>query len=311
MLGLDNLDATYSVALKRARLARCEHERFTFLQGDVASPADLARAFASGVDRVVHLAAQVGVRPSLVDPEAYLAANLVGFCRTIEAARQAGVKHFLFASSSSVHGANRELPFTEAQRTDHPVSFYAATKKADELVAHAYGHSHRLPVTALRLFTVYGPWGRPDMAIFAFARAIAQGTPLRLHGKATRRDFTYIDDAAAAIIAALDRPPVPTLEAGSGGAPDPVPFRVLNVGSGRPVALTELVALLERGLGRRAMVEVGNSQAGDMPATWASLDELDAVTGYRPETSLAAGVARFVDWYLGHYVGRFDDVGES
>lgn len=296
VIALDSLSDFNDVALKRARLALLTHDHCTFVHGDICDEATLARVFSKRIDAVVHLAAQVGVRHSIDHPAAYVDTNLVGFSRTLEAARRHGVGHFLYASSSSVYGANRELPFSEQQPTDHPISLYAATKKANELIAHSYSHLFSLPTTGLRFFTVYGPWGRPDMALFLFTECILAGRPIKLFGHgAVRRDFTYIDDVAAAVVSLLDLPPA--AHTCASGAPQ----RILNVGNRAAVAVPRLIALLEAALGLTAIVEPLPMQAGDLLATWADVDALEAVLGPQPNTPIEVGVQRFVEWYQRDY----------
>jgi UDP-glucuronate 4-epimerase len=307
--GLDNLNDYYDVSLKQARLSIARAQRgFDFVQVDVGHRAALAHAFATHKpDRVIHLAAQVGVRNSLKDPAAYVDTNLGGFGNILEACRKHEVGHLVYASSSSVYGGNTRLPFSEQDNVDHPVSLYAATKKANELMAHAYSHLYRMPVTGLRFFTVYGPWGRPDMAPFLFARAIREGRPVEVfnHG-AMLRDFTYIDDAVEAVLRVCDKPAEPD-PAFDSAAPNPAtsnaPYRVFNVGNSQPVALLDFIAALESALGRPANKTLLPMQPGDVQATAADTAELQAWVGFRPATPLDEGVHRFAEWYLGHYPG--------
>jgi UDP-glucuronate 4-epimerase len=282
--GFDNVNAYYDVALKEARLAELAKAGgdWNFLRADLADRAAVDAAFAAPFDRVIHLAAQAGVRHSLEHPLDYVASNLLGFTHVLEACRRAGTPHLTFASTSSVYGANTRLPFTESQDVGHPLQFYAATKRANELMAHAYAHLYQLPCTGLRFFTVYGPWGRPDMAPMIFARAISEGTPLR----------------ASDLVAAPDPDWDPA-------DPDPgssaAPFRLYNIGNNAPVELADFVAALERELGRKAVVELAPPQPGDVPDTWADSARLTAATGWRPETSVAEGVRRFVAWYRAYH----------
>jgi len=289
--GVDNLDPYYDVALKEARLARLEPlTGFRFERVDLADAAAAAALFRDGGHRaVVHLAAQPGVRHSLVNPESYLVNNLVAFGHVLEGCRHARVAHLVYASSSSVYGANHTLPFSEDQNVDHPVSLYAATKKANELMAHSYSHLYRLPTTGLRFFTVYGPWGRPDMSPMLFARAILAGEPIKVfnHGR-MRRDFTYVDDVAEGVVRILGVPP-----AGSGATP----YAIYNIGNHTAVELETFIATLETALGRRAIREYVSMQPGDVPATYAAIDRLAAATGFAPHTPLADGLARFAAWY--------------
>jgi UDP-glucuronate 4-epimerase len=289
--GQDDLNAYYEPALKRARLAQLlAQPGFAFTEAGVQDAAAVTRLFeAARPEGVVHLAAQAGVRYSLENPRAYTEANLVGFGNVLEASVRAGVRHLVFASSSSVYGANQKVPFSEDDPVDHPVSYYAATKKGNELQAHAFSHLHRLPVSGLRFFTVYGPWGRPDMAPVLFARAILRGEPIKVfnHGR-MRRDFTYVDDVVEAVVRVLARPPE-----GKDGA---APYRILNVGNSSPVELGEFIALLERHLGKAAVKELVPMQPGDVPATWADTRRLEALTGFAPRTPLDEGLRRMAEW---------------
>ena len=300
VLGVDNLNAYYDVRLKEARLALLEpHAGFGFARADIADREAMATTIGGGrrsITGVVHLAAQAGVRHSLVDPYAYVQANVMGqvvmleLCRTLPA-----LEHLVYASSSSVYGGVAEAPFSTDARVDSPVSLYAATKKAGELIGHVYGHLYAVPATGLRFFTVYGPWGRPDMAYFLFARAILEGRPITLfnHGR-MKRDFTCIDDVVPAVLRVLDAPP----SAGGGGA---VPHRLYNVGNNRPEALTDFVAALERALGRKAVIEHAPMQPGDVEETWADIAALQRDHGYAPKTTIAEGIPRFIGWYREHY----------
>lgn len=292
VIGVDNLSPYYSIALKRARLARLEpRSGFRFHAFDIAAPGALQVLLASArPDAVLHLAAQAGVRYSLTDPEPYLQTNLVGFGRLLEACRAHPVRHLVYASSSSVYGANTKLPWSETDNVDRPVSLYAATKKANELMAHAYCHLFGVPMTGARYFTVYGPWGRPDMSPILFARAIMEGRPIAVfnHGDMAR-DFTYVDDAVEATLRLLDRPPA--------GTP---PWRIVNVGNHRPVRLPEYIAALERALGKRAIVELKPMQPGDVKETYADTEALREATGFAPATPLEEGLARFAAWFREH-----------
>ena len=304
VVGLDNLNDYYDPQLKRARLAALPG--FRFEQLDVADRAGVAQLFAQErFDRVVHLAAQAGVRYSLTHPHAYVDSNLVGFVNVLEGCRHAKVGHLVYASSSSVYGGNTRLPFSEHDNVDHPVSLYAATKKANELMAHTYSHLYGLPTTGLRFFTVYGPWGRPDMALFLFTRAILEGRPIDVfnHGRMVR-DFTYIDDIADGVVRVLDRPA--TADAAfDPQQPDPAgsnaPYRVFNIGNHDPVRLLAFIEAIEQALGRSAQKNWLPLQAGDVPATFADVAELAAWTGARPATPVREGVRRFVDWYRSYY----------
>ncbi len=294
--GVDNLDPYYDVALKEARLARLTpHPQFRFARVDLSDGSSAAALFRDGgFTEVIHLAAQPGVRHSLTHPEAYVTHNLVAFGHVVEGCRRAGVAHLVFASSSSVYGASHALPFSEDQNVDHPISLYAATKKANELVAHAYSHLYRIPATGLRFFTVYGPWGRPDMAPMLFARAILAGTPIGVfNGGNLRRDFTYIDDIVEGVVRVLDRPP-----AADG---DGAPYAIYNIGNHESVPLDTFIATLEGLLGRPALRENLPMQPGDVPETFAAIDRLSAHAGFAPSTPLSTGLARFVAWYREYY----------
>jgi UDP-glucuronate 4-epimerase len=301
--GFDNVNDYYDVGLKEARLAELARAGgdWRFLRADLADRAAVDAAFAEPFDRVIHLAAQAGVRYSLENPMAYVESNLVGFTHVLEACRHARTPHLVFASTSSVYGANTKLPFSEAQGVDHPLQFYAATKRAGELMAHSYAHLFALPCTALRFFTVYGPWGRPDMAPMLFATAIAEGRPVRLFSEGRHsRDFTYVDDVADGVVRAADQVATPD-PAFDPQAPDPAtsaaPFRIYNIGNRRPVQLLDFVAALERELGRKAIRELVAPQPGDVPDTFADVDRLEAATGWRPKTPVAEGVRKFIAWF--------------
>ncbi|MBB6254406.1 NAD-dependent epimerase [Nitrospirillum iridis] len=311
VVGLDNLTPYYDVALKEARLARLRaFPGFTEARIDLANREAVAALFgAHRFTRVVHLAAQAGVRYSLEHPAAYIDSNLVGFANLLEGCRAAATGHLVYASTSSVYGANTNMPFSPHAGADHPLTLYAATKRANELMAHSYSHLFRIPVTGVRLFTVYGPWGRPDMALFKFAEAIVQGRPIDVYGEGRmQRDFTYVDDVVTAILGLLDRPPVPDA-AWSGDRPDPAssgvaPYRLYNVGSDRPVDLMRYVRLLEEKLGLTADIRLLPIQPGDVPATWADIDDLARDVGYAPATPVEVGVERFVDWFRTYQAGR-------
>ena len=298
VVGLDNLNTYYDPALKAARLEILLREPgFAFERIDLVDRAALARLFARHrFARVVHLAAQAGVRHSIEYPHAYAEANLEGFVNVLEGCRHHGCGHLVYASSSSVYGANTKLPFSVDDKTDHPVSLYAATKKANELMAHSYSHLYRLPVTGLRFFTIYGPWGRPDMAIFLFTKAILEGTPIKLfnHGR-MRRDFTHVDDVTRVVLRLVDRLP------GDHGTAGGAPARIYNVGNNHPEQLTHVVAVLEKALGRMAVTEMLPMQPGDVTDTFADVADLMRDTGFRPATSIEDGIADFVAWYRDHY----------
>jgi len=291
VVGVDSLTDYYDVRLKQARLAQlAPHPGFRFLHADIADQAAMFDLFDRHPDatRVVHLAAQAGVRHSLIDPYAYVTSNVMGHVTVLEAARRLPrLEHLVYASSSSVYGGNAKLPFAEGDPVDTPVSLYAATKRADELISHAYGHLHGLPQTGLRFFTVYGPWGRPDMAYYAFAEAISQGRPITLYGNGTlKRDFTYIDDIVAGALACLDRVPA------AGEAP-----RLFNIGNNRAETVSELVRLLEQALGRAAVLRQEPRPLIDVAETCADLSAIQAHVGYQPTTPLAVGIPRFVEWF--------------
>ena len=305
--GLDNLNDYYDVSLKQARLAQLRDQPgFTFAQFDLADrPATSAFFDQTRPRRVIHLAAQAGVRYSLANPQAYIDANLVGFGTVLEGCRQTGVEHLVYASSSSVYGTNTRLPFSVHDPVDHPLSLYAATKKANELMAHVYSHLFALPTTGLRFFTVYGPWGRPDMALFRFAEAIVKGQPIDVFNQGRmRRDFTYIDDVAEGVMAAAERLPAPG-RAGNPAVSDPstsqAPYRLYNLGNHNPVPLLYLVELLERELGRVARKRFLPLQPGDVPATWAAVDDWTRDFGSGPATPIEVGVQRFVAWYRRYF----------
>ena len=307
VVGLDNLNDYYDVQLKRDRLARLlPHAAFRFVQLDVADHNGMATLFAAErFDRVIHLAAQAGVRYSLKNPQAYINSNVVGFMNVLEGCRHHGVQHLVYASSSSVYGGNTRMPFSERDSVDHPVSMYAATKKANELMAHTYSHLFGLPTTGLRFFTVYGPWGRPDMALFLFTKAILEGRAIDVfnHGQ-MQRDFTYVDDIAEGVIRVTDRVATadPTY---TSDRPDPAtshaPFRVFNIGNHQPVPLLDFIACIERALGMKATMNLLPLQDGDVPATYADVDALKAWADFAPATSIETGITRFVDWYRGYY----------
>ena len=303
VIGVDNLSPYYDPKLKQARLQQLAgNKNFEFVRLDLADRAATAALFAEHrFPLVIHLAAQAGVRHSLVDPHAYVDANLVGFLNILEGCRHQSCRHLVYASSSSVYGSNTKMPFRTSDNVDHPLSLYGASKKANELMAHSYSHLFALPTTGLRFFTVYGPWGRPDMAMWIFAAAISAGKPIKLfnHGK-MRRDFTYIDDVVQAVVRLVDRPAQGDPN-WSGEAPDPAsssaPWRVYNIGNNSPVELLDVVSLLEQALGKKAIRELVPMQPGDVPATFADVDDLMRDVGFKPSTPIAEGVARFIAWY--------------
>jgi UDP-glucuronate 4-epimerase len=304
VLGVDNLNAYYDPKLKQARLDElAQFTNFRFERIDLADRGRVVELFAAHrFPAVLHLAAQPGVRFSLIDPHAYADANLTGFLNVLEGCRQHGCGHLVYASSSSVYGANTRLPFRVGDNVDHPLSLYGATKKANELMAHAYAHLFALPATGLRFFTVYGPWGRPDMAVWSFTAAIVEGRPIRLFNEGRmRRDFTYIDDVVEAVVRLIDLPPRGD-PAWSGGPPDPstsrAPWRVYNIGNSRPIEVTELVRLLEQALGKSVIRELAPMQPGDVRETCADVADLAAAVGFAPKTPIEDGIKRFVRWYL-------------
>jgi UDP-glucuronate 4-epimerase len=299
VVGLDSLNDYYDPALKQSRLNILrEDSRFSFVHADLADRHAVRELFAKyRFPAVIHLAAQAGVRHSIDHPHAYVDANLEGFVNVLEGCRQHGCRHLLYASSSSVYGANTKLPFSVDDRTDHPVSLYAATKKANELMAHSYSHLYRLPVTGLRFFTIYGPWGRPDMAYFLFAKAIVEKSPIKLfnHGK-MRRDFTYIDDVTRVILRLIDHVP----QGGEGKIGD-APAQIYNVGNHHPEELMHVVSVLEKELGRQAIKEMLPMQPGDVLETFADIEDLTRDVGFAPQTSIEDGIRDFVAWYRGYY----------
>jgi UDP-glucuronate 4-epimerase len=298
VVGIDNLNRYYDVSLKRARLQRLTgFPAFRFLERDIVDRGAIGALFsAERFDAVMNFAAQVGVRYSVENPDAFADANLTGFCNILEGARRSRVGHLVFASSSSVYGANLKLPFSENDNVDHPVSLYAATKKANELMAHSYAHLFRIPTTGLRFFTVYGPWGRPDMALFRFTKNILEGRPIEVfnNGRLTR-DFTYIDDIVDGVVRVLDRPPR-RLDSASGA-----PYRIYNIGSDRAVELMHFIEVLQQALGTRAQLKLLRRQPGDVDATHADVSALQAAVGYRPSTPVEVGVPKFVEWYKAFY----------
>jgi len=307
VIGLDNLNDYYDVRLKEARLERLRgHANFEFHRISLSDRAPLAELFrASRPQRVLHMAAQAGVRFSLQSPDVYVESNLVGFLNVLEGCRHHGVEHLVYASSSSVYGANTRMPFSVHDNVDHPLSLYAATKKANELMAHSYSHLFRLPATGLRFFTVYGPWGRPDMALFLFTRSILEGRPIDVFNEGRmQRDFTYVDDVVEGVLRVMERVPTPD-PAWDGTAPDPgssrAPYRIYNIGNDQPAELSRLIECLESSLGRTAVKRMLPMQPGDVPATWANVEDLVRDTGFRPATALEDGVRNFVDWYRTYY----------
>ncbi|MEZ8740620.1 NAD-dependent epimerase [Photobacterium swingsii] len=307
VIGIDNLNDYYDIALKEARLVRIQHERFTFMALDIADREGIAALFAEQqFDRVIHLAAQAGVRYSLDNPMAYADSNLVGHLTILEGCRHNKVKHLVYASSSSVYGLNQKMPFDTADSIDHPISLYAATKKSNELMAHTYSHLYGIPTTGLRFFTVYGPWGRPDMALFKFTKKILEGEQIDVynHGELSR-DFTYIDDIVEGVLRIQDVIPEPSydwaVETGS-PATSSAPYRVYNIGHGSPVKLMDFITALETALGMEAKKNFMPMQPGDVYATYADTQDLFAATGYLPQVKVTEGVQAFVDWYRDFYL---------
>lgn len=303
VLGLDNLNPYYDVRLKEARLAQLTpFERFRFLKHDLADRSAMEEVFAAHpISRVVHLGAQAGVRYSLTNPHAYVDSNVTGFLTVLEGCRSRKVEHLVFASSSSVYGGNTRMPFSVQDNVDHPLSLYAASKKANELMAHSYAHLYGIPCTGLRFFTVYGPWGRPDMALFIFTKAILEGKPIQVFnfGK-MQRDLTYIDDIVEGVIRTLDRPAAAD-PAWCGDRPTPAgssaPYRLYNIGNHQPVELLRIIEVLEGTLGKKAKMELLPMQPGDVPATYADIEDLARDVGFRPDTPIEVGIPRFVEWY--------------
>jgi len=307
VVGLDNLNDYYDVNIKRARLARLQqHAGFRFLPMDLTDRDGMSRLFVGErFQAVVNLAAQAGVRYSLSNPHAYVDSNVVGFINVLEGCRHGGVEHLVYASSSSVYGANARLPFSEHSSVDHPLSLYAATKKANELMAHTYAHLYGLPCTGLRFFTVYGPWGRPDMALFLFTRAILAGEPIDVYNNGQmQRDFTYVDDIVDGVVRVIDRRAASNPD-WDGASPDPAtsnaPYRIYNIGNHRSEQLLRYVELIEKAAGRKAQMRMLPMQAGDVPATYADVDDLARDTGFAPSTSIEVGVPKFVAWYRSYY----------
>lgn len=308
VVGLDNLNDYYDVTLKKARLARfADMPGYTHIHADLADRAAMEKAFAEHKpQRVIHLAAQAGVRYAAENPHVYTSSNVIGFLHVLEGCRHHGVEHLVFASTSSVYGANTAMPFSEHKSAEHPLTLYAATKKANEQMAHSYAHLYGIPSTGLRFFTVYGPWGRPDMALFLFTRAILAGEPIRVfnHGK-HKRSFTYVDDIVEGVIRTLDKVP-PIDERWDSNQPDPAssgvaPYRIFNIGNERPVELLQYIEVLESCLGRKAIMEMLPLQPGDVPDTEADVTDLIQTVGYRPQVSVENGVANFVRWYREYY----------
>ena len=312
VVGFDNVNDYYDPELKEARLKGLEevnrqtNSGYNFMRDDLADRAAVELCFSNHrFDRVIHLAAQAGVRYSLENPRAYVESNIIATTNILEACRQAEVPHLTYASTSSVYGANTRMPFSEHRPADHPLQFYAATKRANELMAHSYSHLFRLPTTGLRFFTVYGPWGRPDMALFSFTRNILAGEPIKLFNNGNHtRDFTFVDDIAEGVIRASDQPAQPN-PAWDSSDPDPAssnaPWRIFNIGNNDPVKLTAYVEALEEALGKKAIVEFLPLQPGDVPDTFADSSALEAAVGYKPATPVKEGVRRFVEWYLSRY----------
>lgn len=311
MIGIDCVNDYYDPSLKEARLhILAESSHFVFHRLDIADRQALQAAFDSaGVDAsvpVIHLAAQAGVRYGLQNPGAYIQSNVIGFYNILELSRTIGIPHLLYASSSSVYGGNKKLPFSTADNVDHPVSFYAATKKANELLAHVYSYSYNLPTTGLRFFTVYGPWGRPDMALFVFVRAIHRGEPIQVYNYGRmQRDFTYVDDIVDGIVRLIDKPPTATPDwdyENPNPATSWTPYQIYNIGNHETVLLMDFIGEIEKALGKKAIIELKPLQIGDVEATYADISDLHQATGFEPKTSIREGIPRFVEWYLRYYV---------
>jgi UDP-glucuronate 4-epimerase len=307
VVGVDNLNPYYDPKLKEARLVQLQKSRaFTFIHGDISDTDSVQDLFGEhAIKRVVHLAAQAGVRYSVENPYAYIESNVLGFQNILEGCRHNHIEHLVYASTSSIYGSNTKQPFSEHDPTEHQVSLYAATKKANEAMAHSYAHLYRLPVTGLRFFTVYGPWGRPDMALFKFTRGILADEPIPVYNNGKMiRDFTYVDDVAEGIVRILNVIPKPNPD-WDGDAPDPAtsnaPYRIYNIGNNQPVELLTYIAVLEKALGKKAQLEMLPMQPGDVPSTMADVSDLEKATGFRPQTSVETGIANFVKWYREYY----------
>jgi UDP-glucuronate 4-epimerase len=312
VVGVDNVNAYYDPSLKEARLSvlreteKVCHGTFDFVRADLANRSAIERCFADhSFDRVIHLAAQAGVRYSLENPHAYVESNLIAFTNILEACRHAKVPHLTYASTSSVYGANTRMPFSEHQSVNHPLQFYAATKRANELMAHSYSHLFGLPTTGLRFFTVYGPWGRPDMALFVFTKNILEGTPIPVFNEGRHtRDFTYVEDIVEGVIRSSDQVASPNA-VWSSDDPDPAsscaPYRLFNIGNSQPVKLIEYIEAIESALGKKAVMDMKPLQAGDVPDTFADTSELQKAIQYKPSTEVREGVAKFVNWYRDYY----------
>lgn len=310
VVGLDNLNAYYEVSLKEARLAQLSGRPcFRFVRLDLGDREGMAKLFADErFEKVINLAAQAGVRYSLTNPHAYIDSNVSGFINVLEGCRHNGVRHLTYASSSSIYGANTQMPFSVHHNVDHPLSLYAATKKANELMAHTYSHLFGIPTTGLRFFTVYGPWGRPDMALFLFTKAILAGAPIDVFNYGNmKRDFTYVDDIVEGVVRVVDRIPEPN-PGWNGQTPDSAtskaPYRLYNIGNNNPVELLHLIEVLEKALGRTATKRMLEMHPGDVPATYADIDDLTRDVGFAPSTSIEVGVPKFVEWYRSYYEGR-------
>ncbi|HIN93984.1 MAG TPA: NAD-dependent epimerase [Alphaproteobacteria bacterium] len=306
VIGIDNLNDYYDVSLKEARLKLLQCKpNFQFQKLDISNRTEMEELFSVGsFDTVAHLAAQAGVRYSIENPKTYIESNLVGFGNILEGCRQGKTSHLIYASSSSVYGANTTLPFVETDNVDHPISLYAATKRANELMAHAYSHLYGLATTGLRFFTVYGPWGRPDMALFKFTRNILAGEPIPVYNRGQMvRDFTYIDDVVEGVIRVIDKPPKVT--AASEGITTLAPWRIYNIGNSHRVQLMDYISTLERELGKKAQLSFFPMQDGDVPATEADIGKLESDFGYRPQVKVEEGIARFVAWYRAYYGIKF------
>lgn len=306
VIGFDNLNNYYDVKLKKDRLKNLEHKNFIFKAGDISKDEDISSVFREHkIKSVINLAAQAGVRYSLENPQAYISSNIVGFVNILELCRSHDINHLVYASSSSVYGMNTNLPFSVSENVDHPVSLYAASKKSNELLAHTYSHLFDLPTSGLRFFTVYGPWGRPDMAAFLFTKAILEGTPIKVFNNGEmKRDFTYIDDIVEGVIRVLDKPPSSNLS-WSGDRPDPsfssAPYKIFNIGNNHPVKLTDFIEAIESALNLKAEKEFLPIQPGDVPATFADIKALKDYVDFQPSTSIQDGINSFIQWYKSYY----------
>ena len=309
VVGFDNLNDYYDVSLKRDRLKNLENKNFSFVLGDISNNQEISKVFSENrIESVINLAAQAGVRYSLENPQAYISSNIVGFVNILELCKSHDINHLVYASSSSVYGMNTNLPFSVSDNVDHPVSLYAASKKSNELLAHTYSHLFSLPTSGLRFFTVYGPWGRPDMAAFLFTKAILNGEPIKVFNNGEmKRDFTYIDDIVEGIIRVLDKPPLAD-SSWLGSKPDPsfssAPYKIFNIGNNQPIKLTDFISEIELALNLKAKKELLPIQLGDVPATYADIQALKDYVDFQPSTNIRDGIAKFIDWYKNYYKAK-------